>query len=313
MKEIRMKKLEEQGIDTSKYFGFTIENVENPVLLTIGGEKYLIEEVDSCYNDYIQSILNGIENNYVKNTKLHRRWVMAQTMRMLTSPQGWNEYVNNNFKYKYQFKMMGDEFNAQNHLKGDMELFHERNQFFNKETLLYTIKDYGCKLSRHIEEQKVIVFRNGKVTIYVPKMGCLTTEELSKKINEVQELIYKVEEVHPENVAELSKIAFKCYKDFIEINNALKCVAWKEAFKGSGAYYTLKNMIMFHNVKLTKSLDEAHMEFDINNLNIRYQIEVLNSLTENYRGEWFRLHALLKKVVQDNNFDLKERLSHSKF
>lgn len=309
-KEIRMKKLKENGIDTTKYFGFAIENIEKPFLLTIGEEKYLIEQVDSCYNDYVQSLLDGIENNYIKNTKLHRRWVMAQTMRMLTSPQGWNEYVNNSFQYRYQFKMMGEEFHAQNHLKSDMELFRERNQFFNKEILVSTIKDYNCKLSKYIEKQK-IVFRKGKVTIYIPKMGYLTTEELTQEINRIQDLINKVNETNPENVAELSKIAFECYNNFINLENNTKCVKWKEAFKGSGAYYTLKNMIMFHDIKITESLDEALEDFDKGNNKIKYQIDILNNITKNYNGEWFRLHSLLKKVISDNNFNLKERLKNN--
>ena len=108
----RMNKLNNAGVDTSKYFnvnlpnglkpGATISLVinENGVPEIVGGNK-ITEQI--------------IEDGYVRNTKLHRRFVMAQMFHMLNymsyngKESGYNAYLKNRYGYDYTFDMMLDE------------------------------------------------------------------------------------------------------------------------------------------------------------------------------------------------------------
>ena len=76
-----------------------------------------------------------------------------------------------------------------------------------------------------------------------------------------------------------------------------KCKEWKNAYKGAGSYYTLMNMVKFHNCKANGmyGLDGA------------YFIEML---TDQYgeAEEYYKLFAFLKKTIKDNHFDFGLRM-----
>ena len=80
-----------------------------------------------------------------------------------------------------------------------------------------------------------------------------------------------------------------------------KSKAWIDAYKGSGAFYTMKNLFMFHNCFVedgngVKLYGSSAVEF------------VCGKLDE-YQGEYYRMFALMKKVIADNNFDFKARMA----
>ena len=74
-----------------------------------------------------------------------------------------------------------------------------------------------------------------------------------------------------------------------------KSKAWIDAFKGEGAYYTLKNLIMFHNCGIR--VDGHGMLKGI------VGMSCLNEKLEEYKGEGWRMFALMKKVIEDNNIN----------
>ena len=79
-----------------------------------------------------------------------------------------------------------------------------------------------------------------------------------------------------------------------------KCKEWVDAYKGEGAFYTLKNLVMFHNCGIKVGY------------NMVYGIEAVNVLNERlyeYKGEGWRMFALMKKVIADNNFDFHKRMN----
>ena len=75
-------------------------------------------------------------------------------------------------------------------------------------------------------------------------------------------------------------------------DNTPKCKQWKDAFKGIGAYETLKNLILFHDVVLRDCTGKADS-----------MTKLTNRLYE-YKGEGWRMHAMLKDTINLNNFDL---------
>ena len=77
--------------------------------------------------------------------------------------------------------------------------------------------------------------------------------------------------------------------------------AWFDAYKGEGAFYTLKNLIMFHGCGI--KVDKFDVRYGMS------AVAFLNEKLNEYKGEGWRMFALMKKVIADNNFDFKARMS----
>ena len=295
-KNERMAKLNEMGINTGKYFTVALEN---------GTQVHLIIDENGNPKRVDDVICNQIiEDGYVRNTKLHRRFVMAQMFQALNytswnkTKKGYNEWLKR-FGIKYQFEMMLEEIRVLGKLEQrDSETFLERSNFFTREVVLQTMTDYIEKLKAHINSNKTYICKG--VPYKKVKGKDIFVEDLDKKIYAPMRTdIFKV------------KIA----RNYNEIYNALKnfmgkmitvpytttkCKEWIDAYKGEGAFYTLKNLVMFHGCGIVVGY------------NIVYgtdAVKVLNERLYEYKGEGWRMFALMKKVIADNNFDFNKRMN----
>ena len=79
-----------------------------------------------------------------------------------------------------------------------------------------------------------------------------------------------------------------------------KSKAWIDAYKGEGAFYTLKNLVMFHG---------CGIKVDGRMVYRAAAVSVLNKRLNEYKGEGWRMFALMKKVIADNKFDFATRMS----
>lgn len=131
-RENRAATMQAAGIDTKKYFSINlpeglkpgstislvIDDNGNPMITTGTMENEIKDPELESYNN----IASQIKNGYVRNSKLHRRWVMAQMFRMLNSSLGYNEYLKQRYDYKYQFNMLIDELNVLGHIPCSIRL-----------------------------------------------------------------------------------------------------------------------------------------------------------------------------------------------
>ena len=92
-KNERMEKLNAMGINTGKYFTVSLDN---------GTQVHLIIDENGNPKKVDDVICNQIiEDGYVRNTKLHRRFVMAQMFKALNyvswdrKREGYNEWLKN--------------------------------------------------------------------------------------------------------------------------------------------------------------------------------------------------------------------------
>lgn len=78
--------------------------------------------------------------------------------------------------------------------------------------------------------------------------------------------------------------------------------AWVDAYKGSGAFFTMQNLIRFH---ACVAIDDNGKRLD------KYQsLAFLSEKAEMYKdGEGWRLLAVLKKMLSDNNIDIKKKMA----
>ena len=283
---------------------FNGRNVEinNGDLIDSETAEVLFVDVD---NDPIAQGI--IENGYVKNAKLFRRWITAQTFRMLSyknwrDPKrtGWEACMKDCFNYNYQFTMMLEEIRVLSILqKEDIEAFLERTHFFNGNVVVATLNDYKYRLENYIKQQRREKTRKYRQQEYVKlaRYGNVFVKELDEKVyTPIQKRIDSISyAVKCNNYEQM----YKLLKEFMEkAYNKLpydtpKSQTWKDAFKASGAYYTLLNLIRFHNVLIKNCEDKYESELHLNQL-----------LDDVFNGEEWRFHKLLVNTIEYNNFDL---------
>jgi hypothetical protein len=276
--------LEEMGFDTSKY------NVE------IKGNQIEITGVAQ----------RVVADAQINNDKLFRRWITAQTFRMIYEPSynfktrqyevGWDNYLRNRYDYKYQFTMMLEEIKVLMKLQvKDKEEFWERRHFFNKDVVVDTCKHYMRQLNKYVEDN----WNSKSNTVKLAKYGTVDLEKYTGITTSLTMIISDIQ--HSEDYTEL----YANLKRFVNKMNKLpydtsKCREWKSAFKGSGAYYSLKNMILFHKCLLPGCETK------------QASLNKLESCLDTYRGDYWKFHYMLLETIKHNNFDLRESINRNK-
>ena len=305
-KNERMEKLNNAGINTNKYFTLNV-NEEIPA----GAKIHIVVDNEGNYvpeiikeNDTIFSQI--IEDGYVRNTKLHRRFVMAQMFHMLNyiswdgKSKGYNDCLKRAYGYDYTLKMMMEEIRVLSKLEtSDFESFNERTHFFDKNVVVAVMEDYLEKLKVYVEN---LPNRNCKGVPYKRIKGMnIFNVDIDKKIySPVRNYILHIK--YAKNYGEIYRNLASFMRSYIKLPfDTPKSKVWIDVYKGAGAYYTLKNMVMFHNCGI--KVDKFSVKFNME------AVRVLESKLDEYKGEGWRMFALLKKVIADNNFDFKARMA----
>ena len=295
-KNERMNALNAKGVNTSKYFTVDLEN-GTKITLIIDENGNPIKVEDTIANQII-------EDGYVRNTKLHRRFVMAQMFHALNyksydgRKEGYNEWLKG-FGIKYEFDMMLEEIRVLSKLEArDRDTFVERSHFFTKDVVAQTMSDYVAELKKYVDK---LPNKNCKGVPYKRIKGMnVFVADLQKKVyspfeREINRLKYA------SNYNEIYRIVRSFMNDMIHLPyNTPKSKTWIDAYKGEGAFYTLKNLVMFHGCGM---IVDGHTVFGA------AAVSVLNKRLKEYKGEGWRMFALMKKVIKDNNFDFNKRMN----
>lgn len=308
-KQERMKKLNLAGVDTGKYFTVNLPDglaKNSTITLSINENgEYAVVNANAIIKENDPILNQIIEDGYVRNTKLHRRFVMAQMFSALNYVSwdgkytGYNECLKRNYGYDYTFKMMLEEIRVLSKLElKDKESFYERVHFFDKSVVVAVMEDYMEKLKEHIDK---LPSKNCKGVPYKRIKGVnIFNADIDKKVYApLRKYIYSVRSA--KNYAEIYRVLnnFMSKKTMIKLHwTTPKCKEWIDAYKGAGAYYTLKNLVMFHNCKI-----EIANKYDIGYGSSA--IEYLKAALDEYKGEGWRMFALMKKVIADNGINTK--------
>lgn len=290
MNKNRMETLKANGIDTGRYFTLVVnEDIKAGTRINISIEG----------NEVAQKI---IEDGYVKNTKLHRRWVAAQYMRMLNSSLGWHGYLNVRYSYMYTIDMMLEEVRVLAHLeKVDKATFDERKQFFTLDVVRRVLGDYykdvvkyTSSLPRKNCKGRPYVSINGVGNVFVSDLSMCIDMPIRAMIeacaiSETYEAMY----YHMKNLR----------KNMIKLPyDTKKSKTWVDAFQKEGAYYTLKNLVLFHDVSLYYDREF----YDAGDSSM----VALREIVKDYEG--YQMNALLKKTIEMNNFDFARSIAEHK-
>ena len=312
-KNERMEKLNNAGVDTKKYFNLDLPNGLKPgakiqLVISETGEPMIVADNHDNNTvpakDYIAEQI--ISDGYVRNTKLHRRFVMAQMFHMLNfesydrKETGYHAYLNTFYGYQYTFEMMLEEVKVLSKLESrDRESFEERVHFFDKKVVVAVLEDYMEKLKDYVN---CMPNKNCKGVPYKRIKGeNIFNADLDKKLYApLRKKILNVS--NAKNYAFVYTALQRFMKGMIKLPyNTPKSKVWVDTFKGEGAYYTLKNLVMFHDCGI-ENLYGMPMIYGTEAVNY------INRKLDQYKGDGWRMFALMKKVIKDNNFDFNARM-----
>lgn len=316
-KNERMNKLNNAGVDTKKYFNLDLPNGLKPgakiqLVISENGEPMIVADnydKNTVFSeDYIAKQI--IADGYVRNTKLHRRFVMAQMFHMLNHvsydghEEGFHACLRNRFGYHYTLTMMLEEIRVLSKLENrDKESFNERSHFFTKEVVVDVLCDYVEKLQNYVDN---LPTKKCKGVPYKRVKGAnIFIDDLSKKL--YRPLINKIKYIEfADSYATMYKHLSAFMRNIVKLPyNTPKSKVWIDTYKGEGAYYTLKNLVMFHDCKIYN--DYGFPMYGEASKSTGY-MQFLNSKLDAYQGEGWRMFALMKKVIEDNGFDFNDRM-----
>lgn len=273
-----IKQLEEQGIDTSKFS------------INIDGKDL---------SEFLDLAKGNVEQSTVEH-KTFRRWVLAQTWKMLTElvcdpndrsfDAGWERYMRLKYDYKYQFTVLMDELKVldkMKHRNSASEEYTIRKLFFTQDVVLKT-----CNHALRIARKNTAYY-----TEYV--------RDTTNRILEEAERTYSVMISRKRNDYHSMYLLLDGFiktgiLNYIN-NRERKCQEWKDAYKAAGAYYSLQNMILYHDCMLPVCAKKESY-FELNRITTRYS----------RIGELWRLHALMLATIDYNDFDLVKSICERK-
>lgn len=251
-------------------------------------------------------------NGYVKNEKLHRRWITAQTMRLLGWYSGvkvlnsywgtvyyqdyWTKNVNEKYNWTYIFKMLANEYNSLAHLKGNSF----REEIFNPNQLHTIFNEYIKYLREYFDSlrtkkckgvpYKTIGGRNVFVSDFEKKI--ITPIKTFLADTESQYFV-KIKEYR--GISNLLHIFLERY--FIKLPNSTPLSkTWVDMFKKAGAYYTMENLVKYSGLKLMNYETDEPLNRD----------DSLKYLEECKSQQGYQLLALLKRSLEANDFKFSE-------
>lgn len=283
----RIAALKAAGVNVDNLFAMTNASGEDAVVKMSDGAVTFLSDNDPIF-------LSIKENGMVYNPHFFRRWVMAQMFRHLET----GDYTKSihNLGYEYTWKQVREEFNAQLKMwkSNDMENYEMRNKWFPQDVLYSMCRDYIKQLKDVISHAKVRHCKNrpyyklSNKSIFCDEID----EKLLSPLGQIAEKLYNPELSPYERCYYLREFTTK----MIHFKRFTQSKAWMEAYKGSGAYFTLRNMFYFHG---------AYME------DCKTGEESVKALDEQFKNtsyfEGYKVLGLLKEVIAQNGIDISAK------
>ena len=310
--QMRLEALKAAGVDVSKYFPLgddQLIKIENGAAVPVDMDDATIDAVGKKI----------VEGGYVSNWKLFRRWVMSQMFHMLRDMEkdgkSFNEVLQKK-GYEYQWRMLENELYAQVKMSehGDFDNAGARNRWFNGDVASDMATDYISKLRKYVDDNLIYNVKKDKdgneKKAY--KHTCKGTPyvRLQNKDIFVSDLEKKVYAPLREIANEMAAVATykQLYAVVRKFNKNRKHLEWNtkqadafiNAYKGSGAYYTMRNLIMFHGARFLKGgrkMSEAN------------SLKELESKAKSYDAQGWRMLGVLKQLIKESNIDILGKIN----
>lgn len=273
---------------------------KNEILKAMGFMPFSFNTEEDKNDELVKQVY---ANGYVKNEKLHRRWITAQTLRLLGlyksfwTPDRYYDNIRKNYNWHYSFKQIINECKAIIHL----DETSPRHIFFSVEKIVQFAKDYLLELEK-LTKKKLKV-KNCKGIPYITIKGFnVFKEDIDKKILEParKQLLHplqdveralKKKEINKETAYRkiiliirmfMKKNYIKLPKDKVNLSKT-----WLNMFTAAGAYYSMKNLIKYSGLRLCDTKKGKTLNID----------ESLEYLEASKYEEGYKLIAMLKEAI----------------
>lgn len=314
--QMRLEALKAAGVDVSKYFPLGDDH-----LIKIENGAAVPVDMDDATIDAVGKKI--VEGGYVSNWKLFRRWVMSQMFHMLRDMEkdgkSFNEVLQKKKGYEYQWRMLENELYAQVKMSehGDLDNVGSRNRWFNGDVASDMVTDYISKLRKYVDDNLIYNVKkdkdgNEKKTYKHTCKGNPYVRLQNKDIF-VSDLEKKVYTPLREIANEMAAVpTYKQLYDAVhKFNKNRKHLEWNtkqadafiNAYKGSGAYYTMRNLIMFHGARFLKG---GRKMSEVNSL------KELESKAKLYDEEGWRMLGVLKQLIKESGIDIQGKMDEWK-
>lgn len=287
----RIEALRKAGVDVTGYFAMNDEQI----VRIEDNVPHYVEDDDPIFATIA-------EQGYIGNYKLYRRWVMAQMFRTLRLMERykWNmtECIQSH-GYEYSWKMVENELRDQYKMykHSDMQSYYERNHWFNKAVVMKMARDYMSKLYKYVDGLTV---RHCKGEPYKTIAG---THYFTKNIHEevFMPILRRIEAV---NEAKTPRELFDAVR---RLNTYRVQLHWSEklpeifinAYKGAGGFFTMKNLIMFHECRFFEGGKK---------LSVDKSLDALDAYSDDYTNEGWRMIGVMKELMDKNNISVRQKL-----
>jgi hypothetical protein len=280
----RIEALKQAGVDTSNLFAIG----DSTVIRIVNGVPSQVFDNDPVYEQILK-------NGTIPDRRLFRRWVMAQMFyilrRMETKKMSFVSVIQC-YGYEYQWRMLEEEMRVQTVLyRKDAENFFERNLFFNSKVVLGMMLDYEAKLISHVCSLKI---KHCKGLPYKTVCGN------HYFISDIENKLYKPLRDIYDNLPSDSDKLYQAVRKFNKLRPHLKwqtkqAPAFIDAYKGAGAFFTMKNLILFHGCLFS---------------GIHTKGASMNHLQEMaQKAEGWELLGAMKQLIADNNISVTGKIN----
>lgn len=288
--------LKAAGVDVSNLFSMQLMGNASQVcrMNDDGSGISFVPDDDPIFNSLVQG-------KTIPNRRLFRRFVMAQVLRGLIAPGGFFEFLHRK-GYKYQWDMLRDEMAVQARLfEQDPENFAERNRWFNKECIMTCADNYVSQLMCYINARHIRNFQRRQY-VHVGKKDILVSrldEEIYYHVRVAQGAIENAQ------TPEALSTAVNLFRNVVVHIGAHKefnmAQAFASSYMGAGAFYTLKNLILFHDFHMYSE--------DGKRLTTVGSLSRLNNKARAYASEGWRLFRVLRDALDKENFDIRAKIA----
>ena len=268
MSKRRKRTLQQAGIDPERYLSMRIDKEQIPdgaeVVITIRDkdtgelrELSVNADDDQYFGRHSQFYRQVMADGNIFNPYIHRRFLPAQFRRNIryAGYNGIHDYVKQSYNWNYVVRFLKEECAKLAMLeKRDREAYLERSRFFTLGDMKDILTEYGQKvcevLDREYESVKNVRHpRRGQGKVYIcPKgMGMIQKEHVRPMKHRFTKFCEDVQNAR--SYAQLSKVLESF--EFARLDNDIPSSdTFARCFNEEGAFYTLKQMIMFENLTL---------------------------------------------------------------
>jgi len=294
--QLKAEALRKQGVNPNQYVSLgDLQTVLSSILDNHSNSQSKISYMPFAKKSKFYNQIMSDGNIF--NPYLHRRFLPVQYLKMMNYRRGrrtlgYNACLRECYSFQYSIDYTRKEAKKIAFLEwNDPRSFYERSKFFSIEKIKLIIDDYVKKAILHIENLPTKNIQDVTVKIIKGRGRVEIGSSLEELIDDLKAFSRQVNRCN--NYKKLSQ-TLESFDYVVLPYETRKSKDFIDVFKGAGAYYTIKHLIMFEGCSFKGA-------FESNATN-----KLKSFLRQELEG--YVYHAMLKELLDDNYIDIKKVL-----